>query len=185
MIRGSRARLAGAALVAALCAGASNANDSDAAAVAKWRPLAQAGDREAQWQLGRAYMAGQGVQADQALGVRWMMKCAQQGNTAAAVVVAVAFENGKGVERSDTEAAKWYLAAAKAGDGDSQRTMAVWYATGHGVAQDPVSALAWFYTAYGLDSPDEAVFVKVYMPDVGTKDLARARALARERVGHR
>ncbi len=181
-MRAGAARLAVAALVAALCAGASHANDSDAAAVATWRPLAQAGDRQAQCQLGRAYMAGQGVQADQALGVRWMMKCAQQGNTAAAVVVAVAFENGKGVERSDAEAAKWYLAAAKAGDGDSQRTMAVWYATGHGVAKDPASALAWFYAAYGLDSPDEAVFVKVYMPDIGARDLERARTAARERA---
>ncbi len=177
-MRAGAARLAVAALVAALCAGASHANDSDAAAVAKWRPLAEAGDREAQWQLGRAYMTGQGVAADQALGVHWMIKCAQQGKAAAAVVVAVAFENGKGVERSDAEAAKWYLAAAKAGDGDSQRTMAVWYATGHGVAKDPVSALAWFHAAYGPNSPDEAVFVKVYMPDVGAKDLARARELA-------
>lgn len=54
-----------------------------ARAVAQWQPLAQAGDADAQFNMGQAYKLGRGVQADMSTAVDWYRKAAAQGHTRA------------------------------------------------------------------------------------------------------
>lgn len=50
------------------------------AAVAEWRPLAVAGDADAQFNLGQAYKLGRGVPADLKQAEGWYRRAAQQGH---------------------------------------------------------------------------------------------------------
>ena len=85
--------LAGAAALA-LAAGAAQADvkagvdlwqrGDFAAAVAEWRPLADNGDADAQYNLGQAYKMGRGVPADMHIAQTWYEKAAQQGHPQAA-----------------------------------------------------------------------------------------------------
>ncbi|MBL0767810.1 SPOR domain-containing protein [Sphingopyxis sp. DHUNG17] len=50
------------------------------AAVAEWRPLALAGDPDAQFNLGQAYKLGRGVPADLAQAEAWYRRAAKQGH---------------------------------------------------------------------------------------------------------
>ncbi|MFD1103326.1 SPOR domain-containing protein [Sphingobium olei] len=51
-----------------------------AKAIAEWRPLAEAGDPDAQFNLGQAYKLGRGVQSDMPTAISWYRKAAQQGH---------------------------------------------------------------------------------------------------------
>lgn len=51
-----------------------------AKAIAEWRPLAQAGDPDAQFNLGQAYKLGRGVQPDLPVALDWYRKAAAQGH---------------------------------------------------------------------------------------------------------
>jgi len=51
-----------------------------AAAVAQWRPLALAGDADAQFNLGQAYKLGRGVPADLVQAEAWYRRAAKQGH---------------------------------------------------------------------------------------------------------
>jgi cell division septation protein DedD len=51
-----------------------------ARAIAEWRPLAEQGDADAQFNLGQAYKMGRGVQADLQQSADWYRRAAQQGH---------------------------------------------------------------------------------------------------------
>ncbi|MBH1993044.1 MAG: SPOR domain-containing protein [Sphingomonadaceae bacterium] len=51
-----------------------------AKAIGEWRPLAQAGDPDAQFNLGQAYKLGRGVQPDLNAAMDWYRKAAAQGH---------------------------------------------------------------------------------------------------------
>lgn len=54
-----------------------------AKAVAEWQPLAEAGDPDAQFNLGQAYKLGRGVKADPDTALQWYRKAAGQGHARA------------------------------------------------------------------------------------------------------
>jgi TPR repeat protein len=51
-----------------------------ATALQEWTPLAEAGDVDAQYNLGQMYRRGQGVPQDYAETVKWYRLAAEQGN---------------------------------------------------------------------------------------------------------
>lgn len=51
-----------------------------ARAVAEWRPLATAGDADAQFNLGQAYKLGRGVPVDMPMALSWFQKASAQGH---------------------------------------------------------------------------------------------------------
>lgn len=51
-----------------------------AKAIAEWRPLAQSGDPDAQFNLAQAYKLGRGVQPDLNIAIDWYRKAATQGH---------------------------------------------------------------------------------------------------------
>ncbi|EZP72251.1 Sel1-like TPR repeat protein [Sphingomonas paucimobilis] len=54
-----------------------------AKAVAEWQPLAQAGDPDAQFNMGQAYKLGRGVSANMGTAIQWYRKAAEQGHVRA------------------------------------------------------------------------------------------------------
>ncbi len=146
-------KLAGLALIAALCAGftlgltapawagvdegvAAYKRGDYATALREFRPLAERGDAKAQYGLGVMYLNGQGVPQDSAEVVKWHRKAAEQGYAKAQYNLGFMYINGLGVPRDYAEAAKWYRKAADQRDAKAQYILGVMYINSLGVTQD-------------------------------------------------
>ena len=106
-----------AAFAANFAAGLSAYQKGDFATAAKeWRPLAEQGDREAQFNLGLLYIDGQGVPQDPAEGAAWFQKSADQDFTKAQLNLGALYGSGKGVKRDYVQAYKWLSICAAKGD---------------------------------------------------------------------
>ena len=119
-----KAKLAGLALIAALCAGftlgltapawagfdegvAAFKRGDYATALREFRPLAERGDATAQFNLGIMYDTGLGVPQDYAEAARWYRKAADQGNATAQFNLGFMYSNGRGVPQDYAKAVKW------------------------------------------------------------------------------
>ena len=70
-----------------------------ATALREWRPLAEQGDANAQYNLGLMTYHGRGVPQDDAQAVRWYRKAAEQGDARAQFNLGSMFAYGRGVPR--------------------------------------------------------------------------------------
>lgn len=73
---------------------------------------ADAGDSEAQTNIGYLYEQGLGVTQDYAKAMNWYRKAAAQGNAQAERNIGSLFDKGLGVPQDPSEAAAWYKKAA-------------------------------------------------------------------------
>ena len=79
-----------------------------ATALQEWTPLAEAGDAQAQYNLGLMYRNGQGVLQDDAKAVRLYRLAAEQGYALAQSNLGHMYSNGSGVPQDYAEAVRWY-----------------------------------------------------------------------------
>jgi cell division septation protein DedD len=103
------------------------------AAVREWRPLADKGDADAQFNLGQAYKLGRGVPtADLRVAQSWYEKAAQQGHAQAqANLGLILFQNG---ERQ--RAMPWIRKAAEMGDPRAQYVLGTALYNGDVIGKD-------------------------------------------------
>jgi len=97
-------------------AGVDAYNQGDyATALKEWRPLAEQGDVDAQFNLGVMYDMGHGVPPqDYGEAVRWYRLAAEQGYASAQVNLGVLYGDGLGVLQDHVQAHMWAnLAAAQ------------------------------------------------------------------------
>lgn len=80
-------------------------------ALVEWRPLAEAGVAEAQFNLGLLFRDGKGVDADPVVAHAWFLGAAEQGYARAQYRVASMYENGEGVEPNLILAHMWFALA--------------------------------------------------------------------------
>ena len=118
-----------------------------ATAIKLWRPLAEQGNENAQFNLGTMYDMGRGVTKDDKEAVRLYRLAAEQGLAVAQFNLGNAYTNGQGVLQDYKEALKWYRLAADQGDTDAQSNIGVMYGKGRGVLQDYVRAHMWYNLA--------------------------------------
>ncbi len=197
-----KAKLAGLALIAALCVGftlgltapawagldegtAAAKRGDYATAISKFRPLAEQGDAKAQWALGVMYERGLGVPQDYAEAVKWYRKAAEQGNAAAQFNLGSMYVDGLGVPQVDAEAVGWWRKAAEQGMADAQYNLGLMYAKDRGVPQDYVQAYIWLNIAASSLPPGENRDAVVNVRDIIAKrmtpaQISEARKLARE-----
>ncbi len=84
-------------------------------AAAEWRPLAEAGDVEAQLALADLYRNGLGVPLDLAAALAWYRRAADQGVALAQLNLGDFYSQGLGVPRDQVRAYMWFALAAKRG----------------------------------------------------------------------
>jgi len=112
-------------------------------------PLAEQGDAEAQFRLGKLYVSGRGVQENYSLAEKWYRMAGEQGNADAQYGLAALLQ-----ERNKyTEATKWYKKAAAQGDRDAAFSLANIYAGGFGAPRhlfDLSKSAHWFEKAAEL-----------------------------------
>jgi tetratricopeptide (TPR) repeat protein len=103
-----------------------------AGAVAQWRPLAEAGNADAQFNLGQAYKLGRGVPANAATAQSWYQKAARQGHEQAQVNVGLLLYNSGRRQ----EALPWIRKAVELGDPRAQYILGTELFNGDLVAKD-------------------------------------------------
>ncbi len=117
------------------------------AAMAAWRPLAEAGDAAAQFYLGGLHQQGLGVRKDVREASRWYRRAAEQDHLEAAKRLALVNFAGGHLWTSKPQAVTWFRRAAELGDAESQGFLGLVYREGWAVTPDPVEAMMWLTIA--------------------------------------
>jgi len=149
-------------------------------AFAIFRPLAEAGDAEAQYNLAILYRSGRGVAKDLDASRRWFLRAAQQGLAAAQYQLGYLYDTGEGVEQSDRYAFLWYRKAAEQGHPKAQTNLGVMYADGSGVAQDLKQAYVWFSLAAAQGFSPAFANLQVLAEAFSEQERESLRALSRD-----
>jgi uncharacterized protein len=159
----------GVVVLLALPAGALADNDQDqlnrakaalhggryADAKAGFERLAQQGNADAQFYLGRMAAGGMGVPQDTARAVSWYRLAAQQGHTEAQARLGSHYLLGTGIAQSYVEAVRWSRLAAEKGHGGAAYNLAKIYRKGgEGVPADQTEAEKWGKLAMAKGFPD-------------------------------
>jgi hypothetical protein len=92
------------------------ANSQKPVPEAELRRLADAGDADAQWQMGVRYHDGEGVPRDDAEAVQWFERAAERGNVAAQGALGAYYWRGRGVPADLSKAYFWSRIAMAQGD---------------------------------------------------------------------
>ena len=106
-----------------------------AAALRLWKPLADQGDRAAQYNLGLLYELGKGVPAYPAAARSWYEKSAAQNFAMAQHNLGRLYYMGEGVPEDYTKAIRYFLPAAEQGIAFSHFFLGMIYAGGGGGVQ--------------------------------------------------
>ncbi len=115
--------------------------------IAALRELAEAGDAEAQTELGERYEDGRDVVQDYAGAVSWFRRAADQGFAPGQAALGFMYARGRGARQDDSEAVRWFRRAAEQGNVRAQFNLGNMYRDGRGVAREYQAAVTWFRRA--------------------------------------
>lgn len=143
---------------------------------AKLQREAEAGDADAQYQLGSMYSMGGGVPVDAVKAVDWFQRAAAQGLAKAQNYLGYIYLNGEGVPKDAVKALEWFLKAAAQGDADSYYKIGGMYANGDGVPKDDSKAAEWYQKAaeQGHDDAQFNLGLMYYNGEGVPKDAVKA-----------
>lgn len=152
-------------------------------ALREWRPLADAGDADAQFNLGQAYKLGRGVRADIAAALEYYRKAAVQGHERA--------EDNYGLllfqQNQRQQAMPWLERSAERGEPRAQYLVGTALFNGDLLSRDWVRAYALMTraAAAGLPQAGSALaHMERYVPEAQRLDgAALAEAMARKGAG--
>ena len=108
---------------------------------------AEQGIRDAQYEVGRRFWNGDGVDQDHKQAADWFDRAARQGLAAAQCALGLCYERGDGVEQDMWQAAAWCRWAAQQGDAEAQCRLGRYLAAGFGVRKDAAEAAVWYRNA--------------------------------------
>lgn len=136
------------------------------------RSFAEAGDAEAQSNLGRMYEEGRGVDRDESEAERWLRRAAAQGDAEAKLLLkrkngtrgdleaqwelALIYLDGQGVSKDEAEAAHWLSLAAQHGHVEAQFRLGQLLIHGSSAVRDSVKGAQWLLSAARLGSQPAA-----------------------------
>ena len=147
-------------------------------AVAIWRPLAEKGDADAEFNLGQAYRLGRGVPTNLAAAKTWFERAAAQGHVDAQTTLGLLlFQNG-----NQGEGLKWLKQAADQGEPRALLVYGTALVNGDGVTQDPILGYAYVSraAAQGLEPAKQTLAQLDKL--IPLEDRKRAVVLARAKA---
>ena len=146
------------------------------AAVKEWRPLADQGDADAQFNLGQAYRLGRGVPADLRIAQSWFQKAAAKGHEQAQGNLGlILYESGK-----RREALPWIRKAADRGDPRAQYVLGIELTNGDLITKDWPRAYALMTRAAAQGLPAAARSLTQMEQFVPLAERQKGIALARQ-----
>lgn len=147
-----------------------------AGAVRQWRPLADKGDQDAQFNMGQAYRLGRGVPSDSKIAQSWFQKAAAQGHELAQGNLGLLlYESGK-----RAEALPWIRKAAGRGDPRAQYVLGVELTNGDLIPRDFPRAYALMTRAASKGLPPAATSLEQMEKFIPAADRQKGVALARQ-----
>lgn len=121
--------------------------------------LAKDGFTQAQFELGKFFYYGYGIEVDYNKAVYWFVRAAEKGDYYASLMLGDVYFYGTGVEQSFEEALYWYKKAATAKEaGDAFYKIGFCYHYGLGVEKNDYEAAYWLECSYKLEN-DEAAYL--------------------------
>jgi len=120
---------------------------------AKLEVLANLGDVEARYQLGRSYLTGNGVEKDLGKAGFWFNKAARNGHVLSQRILATMYYSGIGLRKAPAHALKWFRKAAENGDTVAQTALADMYYRGIGMHR-PNMKQAWRWMMVAAENGD-------------------------------
>jgi TPR repeat protein len=112
-----------------------------------WKPLAEAGDAKARYNLGLMFQQGRGVEKNLQQARLLFAAAASQGDADAQYQLGLIYYQGEGVFRSSKDAYHWWSLAAAQQHPRAQYNLGILYAYGIGVGTDHARALELWRTA--------------------------------------
>jgi cell division septation protein DedD len=147
-----------------------------ARAVTEWRPLAEAGNADAQFNLAQAYRLGRGVPQNLGLAEQWFERAARQRHEqAGASLGLLLFQNGRA-----REAMPWIQAAALRGDPRAQYVFGTALFNGDMLRRDLPRAYAMMSAAAAQGFPQAQAQLSEMERQLSAEDRDRGRQLALE-----
>ena len=144
-------------------------------AVHIWRPLADKGDADAQFNMGQAYKLGRGVPTDLKIAQSWYEKAAQQGHEKAqANLGLLLFQNGQ-----QPAAMPWIRKAADRGDPRAQYVLGTAMFNGDYAVKDWPTAYALMTRAAAQGLPPAGASVQQMDKYIPIADREKGIAIAR------
>src|SRR3954471_2120551 len=145
-----------------------------ALAIGNWRPLADRGDADAQYNIAQAYFLGRGVPQNSNLAEQWYERAARQGHEEAqANYGLLLFQNGR-----RREAMPWIQQAATRGDPRAQYVFGTALYNGDLVPIDLPRAYAMMTRAAAAGLPPAVSQLAAMEPHISAEDRARGTELA-------
>jgi cell division septation protein DedD len=151
-----------------------------AEAIRQWRPLAEAGDADAQFNLGQAYRLGRGVPADLEQAQTWFERAAVQGHAQAEANLGLSLFQNNQRER----AIPWLQRAAERGDPRAQYYLGTAHFNGDLVALDWPRAYALMRRAADQGLPQARQSLAQMEPHLSAQDRERGTAMAQQMAAH-
>ena len=119
-----------------------------------FKKSAEEGYFEGQFNLGRAYLIGEGVDVNSRLSYDWTLKAAQQGDELAQYFLGRLYNDGYDSTWYDHSKAYWFERSAKLGYSKSQYHLGLLYYWGDGVRKDLERAKFWIRLAKNSGLPE-------------------------------
>lgn len=111
--------------------------------------LLENADADEQYNIGRKYYDGSGMNKDYESAVKWFCRAADKGSVKAQSALGECYYNGLGTAQNYEAAAKYYTLAAVSGYAEAQTALGECYASGMGVPKDSGKAIQWWMKAAG------------------------------------
>ncbi len=105
---------------------------------------AEQGDAASQFDVGKRYYDGEGVEQSFEQAVYWYTKSAKQGNALAQDDLGICYLNGDGVELDYVQAVFWFTKSAEQGNAEAQYLLGDCYDCGCGVERNFKQAFYWY-----------------------------------------
>ena len=145
------------------------------AAVAVWKPLAERGDADAQFNLGQAYRLGRGVDINLSVAETWFKRAAASGHMDAQTTLGLLlFQNG-----DQAEGLKWLKQASDQGEPRALLVYGTALYNGDGVTQDRLLGYAYVSRAASAGLAPAKDTLAQLDQLIPVADRAKALALAR------
>jgi len=139
---------------------------------------AEQGFAEAQFNLGRMYVLGQGVDQDISQGMDWQVRAAEQGLAEAQFEIGLQYLSGAVLEQNSESALDMFNKAANQRHLPALKQLGTMYFQGVGVEKDLVQAHLWFSAANLSGEKDAKGYIPVLESIMDEAQIDEARSLA-------
>lgn len=123
-------------------------------------PLAEGGDRDAEFAVAILYKEGWGTEKDPAKAFEYYRKSAKQGHVNAMFEMGWAYQTGELIEKDYKKAVEWYQKAADNGHSAAMYGLGGLYYNGMGVKRDETAGTSWYHKSAELGFPPAIQFVE-------------------------